>query len=67
MAESIIVGLAVAAAFAWVVWTILLPAAARDRLRRLAGRPAPPAKNCGGCCGCGGTGPGKPGHRVRPG
>jgi len=51
----------VAAAFAWVVWTLLLPAAARDRLRRLAGRPAAPSKGCGGgCSGCGAAVPFRP-------
>ncbi|MFP5512194.1 MAG: hypothetical protein ACLGJC_03790 [Alphaproteobacteria bacterium] len=65
MMEKLIVGLIVALAFAWVAWTILLPPAARDRLRRLAGRPAPasPAGGCGGgCCGCEATGP-KPARR----
>ncbi|WP_434621806.1 hypothetical protein [Azospirillum sp. B2RO_4] len=54
MMESILVGTIVAAAFAWVAWTILLPASLRNRLRRLAGRPVPPqgAGGCGGCCGC---------------
>lgn len=53
MMESLIVGLIVAAAFAWVAWTILLPASLRNRLRRLAGRPVPAqAGGCGGCCGC---------------
>lgn len=54
MMESLIVGLIVAAAFAWVTWTILLPASLRNRLRRLAGRPVPSqAGGCGGgCCGC---------------
>jgi len=46
----------VAAAFAWVAWTLLLPAGARDRLRRRAGRPAPPSTGCGGCSGCCGDG-----------
>lgn len=49
----------VAAAFAWVVWTLLLPAAARDRLRRLAGRPAAPSRGCGGCSGCCGADEGR--------
>ena len=54
MMESLIVGLIVAAAFAWVAWTILLPAYLRNRLRRLAGRPVPSqAGGCSrGCCGC---------------
>lgn len=55
MMESILVGLIVAAAFAWVAWTILLPASLRNRLRRLTGRPVPSqtAGGCGGgCCGC---------------
>ena len=54
MMESLVVGLIVAAAFAWVAWTILLPASLRNRLRRLAGRPVPSqAGGCGGgCCGC---------------
>lgn len=54
MMESILVGLIVAAAFAWVAWTILLPISWRSRLRRLAGRPVPSqaAGGCGGCCGC---------------
>lgn len=43
----------VAAALAWVVWTLLLPRAAADRLRRLAGRSGPSRPSgCGGCCGC---------------
>ncbi|AWB06501.1 hypothetical protein A6A40_15515 (plasmid) [Azospirillum humicireducens] len=60
MMETLVVGLIVALAFAWVAWTILLPSAARDRLRRLAGRTAPPspAGGCGGgCCGCTAAGP----------
>ncbi|CAO3425690.1 hypothetical protein [Azospirillum endophyticum] len=64
MMESLIVGLIVVAAFAWVAWTILLPAGLRNRLRRLAGRPAPAqAGGCaGGCCGCEAAGP----KRGRP-
>lgn len=65
MMEQLFVGLIVALAFAWVAWTILLPAQARDRLRRLAGRPAPPSPvgGCGGgCCGCAAAGP-KPARR----
>ena len=67
MLEVLLVGLIVALAFAWVAWTILLPAAARDRLRRLAGRPAAPAPRggcSGGCCGCAAAGP-KPARRPR--
>ncbi|WP_042445155.1 hypothetical protein [Azospirillum sp. B510] len=55
MMESLLVGLIVAAAFAWVAWTLLLPAALRDRLRWLAGRPVPTRAGggcAGGCCGC---------------
>jgi hypothetical protein len=56
--QNILVGLIVVAAFAWVAWTILLPASLRDRLRRLAGRPVPSqAGGCGGCCGCDAAGP----------
>lgn len=57
--ETILVGLIVAAAFAWVAWTILLPTPLRNRLRRLAGRRAPAqAGGCsGGCCGCEAAGP----------
>lgn len=65
MMESLVVGLIVALAFAWVAWTILLPAAARDRLRRLVGLPVPssPTGGCGGgCCGCAAAGP-KPARR----
>ncbi|KAA0595251.1 hypothetical protein J2848_003548 [Azospirillum lipoferum] len=59
MTESFIVGLIVVVAFAWVAWTILLPAGLRNRLRRLAGRPVPsqPGGGCGGCCGCEAAGP----------
>ncbi|WP_042695443.1 hypothetical protein [Azospirillum sp. B506] len=62
--ESLIVGLIVAAAFAWVAWTILLPAGLRNRLRRLAGRPEPiRTGGCGGgCCGCEAAGPKRSRH-----
>lgn len=58
MGQTLLVAAIVAAAFAWVVWSLLLPAATRNRLRRLAGRPAAPASGCGGgggggaCSGC---------------
>ncbi|MFC7333913.1 hypothetical protein [Rhodocista pekingensis] len=44
-------------ALAWVLWRVVLPRPAIDRLRRLAGRPEAPkaaAGGCGGCSGCGG-------------
>ncbi|QCG90732.1 hypothetical protein [Azospirillum sp. TSH100] len=59
MMENVIVGLIVAAAFAWVTWTMLLPAGLRNRLRRLAGRPVPSRTGgCSGVCrGCEAAGP----------
>jgi hypothetical protein len=56
MAQNLAVAAIVAAAFAWVAWNILLPEAARRRLRRLTGRADPPRRDCCGCAGCGSGG-----------
>lgn len=53
--QDLLVAPIVVAAFAWVLWNVVLPVPLRQRLRRLAGRPVTTtAAGCGGgaCGGC---------------
>ncbi|CAH2601873.1 conserved protein of unknown function [Rhodovastum atsumiense] len=59
MWQELVVLVLVSAAVGWILWSMLLPRAVTDRLRRLAGRP--PAQRGCGCSGCGGDGGGKSG------
>ncbi|TCZ59690.1 hypothetical protein [Roseicella aquatilis] len=60
MWQSVLALALVLAALAWLLWSMLLPRAVTDRLRRLAGRPFPAAPTgCGTCGGCGSRTAGK--------
>lgn len=64
MWQDLIAGAAVLLAFLWVLWSLVLPARVRDRLRRRAGMAAAAGPGgCGGCSGCGGRRP-PPGGRA---
>ena len=58
MWQDLIVLMLVAVAAAWLGWTLILPRRLQQRLRHVAGRPAPgtgsACRDCGGCGGgCG--------------
>ena len=54
MLQNAIVALVVAAAAAWVVWSMLLPRRFRRQIKaRMTEQEAKPDKDCGGDCGGG--------------